>query len=108
MLQRIITYVTRRPKRVIALWVVAVLALASIGSTQSYRVTTDDMTEFLPEGSESAVATRYAQEAFGQRKGTYTVTALVERADGRRLTHADQAAVGALSEIGRASCRERV
>ena len=98
MLQRIITYVTRRPKRVIALWVVAVLALASIGSTQSYRVSTDDMTEFLPEGSESAVATRYAQEEFGQQKGTYTVTALVERADGGRLTQADHAAVGALSE----------
>src|SRR5215213_2014759 len=98
MLQRIITYVTRRPKRVIALWVVAVLALASIGSTQSYRVSTDDMTEFLPEASASAVATRYAQEQFGQQKGTYTVTALVERADGGRLTQADQAAVGALSE----------
>jgi putative drug exporter of the RND superfamily len=97
-LQRIITYVTRRPKRVIALWLVAVTALATVGASQSYRVTTDDMTEFLPEGSESAVATHYAQDAFGQQKGTYTVTALVERADGGRLTRADRAAIGALSE----------
>jgi RND superfamily putative drug exporter len=98
MLQRIITYVTRRPKRVIALWVVAVIGLAIIGNTQSYRVTTDDMAEFLPEGSESARATRYAQDAFGQQKGTHTVTALVERSDGRPLTDADRAAVGAISE----------
>jgi RND superfamily putative drug exporter len=98
MLQRIITYVTRRPKRVIALWLVAVIGLAVIGSTQSYRVTTDDMAEFLPEGSESALATRYAQEAFGQQKGTHTVTALVERSDGRPLTTADRARVEALSQ----------
>ena len=98
MLQRITTYVTRRPKRVIALWIVGVIGLAMVGTTQSYRVTTDDMTEFLPEGSQSAVATRYAQEAFGQQKGTYTVTALVERADGGRVTHSDRAAVGAVSE----------
>jgi uncharacterized membrane protein YdfJ with MMPL/SSD domain len=98
MLQRIITYVTRRPKRVIVLWLVAVIGLAVIGSTQSYRVTTDDMAEFLPEGSESALATRYAQEAFGQQKGTHTVTALVERSDGRPLTTADRARVEALSQ----------
>jgi len=98
MLQRIIAFATRRPKRVIALWIVAVLGLASIGGTQSYRVTTDDMTEFLPESSESAVATRYAQEEFGQKKGTSTVTAVVERADGARLTASDRAAIGVLSE----------
>jgi RND superfamily putative drug exporter len=98
MLQRIITYVTRRPKRVIALWLVAVVGLGVVGGTQGYRVTTDDTAEFLPDGSESALATRYAQEAFGQRKGTRTVTALVERADGRPLSDADRAAVAALSE----------
>jgi putative drug exporter of the RND superfamily len=97
-LQRIISYVTRRPKRIIALWLVAVLALGAVGATQSYRVTTDDMAEFLPDGSQSALATRYAQEAFGQQKGTRTVTALVERADGRTLTAADRAAVATLSE----------
>jgi putative drug exporter of the RND superfamily len=98
MLQRTITFATRRPKRVIALWVVAVLALSSIGSTQAYRVTTDDMSEFLPSGSESALATRYAEEAFGQQKGTRTVTALVERSDGERLTKADRGATAALTQ----------
>jgi RND superfamily putative drug exporter len=98
MLQRIISFVTRHPKRVIAVWLVAAVGLAMVGSTQSYRATTDDMGEFLPDGSESALATRYAQEAFGQEKGTRTVTALVERSDGRTLDARDRAAVGALSE----------
>jgi RND superfamily putative drug exporter len=98
MLQRLITYVTRRPKRVIAMWLVAVIALAAVGSTQSYRVTTDDTAEFLPDRSESARATRYAQDAFGQEKGTHTVTALVERSDGRPLTAADRDAVATISE----------
>jgi len=98
MLQRVITYATHRPKRVIAAWLVAVVALAMIGGAQSYRVTTDDIAEFLPDGSESALATRYAQQAFGQQKGAHTVTAVVERSDGRALTRADRAAVGALSE----------
>ena len=98
MLQRIISFVTRHHKRVIAVWLVAAVGLAMVGSTQSYRATTDDMGEFLPDGSESALATRYAREAFGQEKGTRTVTALVERSDGRALDARDRAAVGALSE----------
>jgi RND superfamily putative drug exporter len=98
MLQRIITFATRRPKRVIVVWLVAVLALSSIGSTQAYRVTTDDMSEFLPGGSESALATRYAEDAFGQQKGTRTVTALLERSDGKRLTKADLAETAALTQ----------
>jgi RND superfamily putative drug exporter len=98
MLQRIITFATRRPKRVIALWLVAVIALSAIGATQSYRVTTDEMAEFLPRSSESALATRYAQDAFGQQKGTRTVTALVERSDGERLTQRNRAAIADLTE----------
>jgi RND superfamily putative drug exporter len=98
MLQRIIRYVTRHPKRVIAVWAVAAIGLAVVGTSQAYRVTTDDLSEFLPDGSQSALATRYAQEAFGQEKGTHTVTALVERADSGRLTAADRSAVMELSE----------
>jgi RND superfamily putative drug exporter len=97
MLQRLIRFVTRRPKRVIALWVVVAIALGVVGSTQSYRVTTDDMAAFLPKGSEAALATRYAQDAFGRQKGTRTVTAIVDRADGGPMTTADQARVAALA-----------
>ncbi len=97
MFHRITTFVTRRPKTVIALWAVVALALSSIGGAFAYKVTTDDTARFLPKGSESAQATSYAQTAFGQQKGTHTVTMLVKRADGRPLTAADRAQVRALA-----------
>jgi RND superfamily putative drug exporter len=97
MFKRIITFVTRHPKRVIALWAVLALALSSLGGGLAYKATTDDTTQFLPKGSESAQATKYAETAFGQQKGTRTVTMLVKRADGRALTGADRAEIRSLS-----------
>jgi putative drug exporter of the RND superfamily len=97
MFHRITTFVTRRPKTVIALWVVVALALSSIAGAYGYKVTTDDTAQFLPKGSESAQATAYAQTAFGQQKGTHTVTMLVKRADGHALTAADRAQIRALA-----------
>ena len=98
MLRRITDYVTRKPKRVIVLWIAAVIILGGIGSSQAYRVTTDDVAGFLPEHTESAQATRFAQDAFGQQKGTHTVTALVERADGGKLNRGDRAQVARLAD----------
>jgi putative drug exporter of the RND superfamily len=89
MLSRIIQFSTSRPKRVIALWAVILLGLGSIGAGFGYKVVTDDTTQFLPNGSESARATDLARDAFGQHKGTRTVSMLVKRTDGAALTAGD-------------------
>src|SRR5688500_16010018 len=98
MLQRIITYVTAHPKRIILVWLVAAVALTAVGTQAGHRVVTDDTAQFLPKSSESARATEFAETAFGAQAGTTTVTALVKRADGRSLTAADSAGVAALSD----------
>jgi putative drug exporter of the RND superfamily len=97
MLSRIIQFSTSRPKRVIALWFVIVLALASIGVGFGYKVVTDDTAQFLPKGSESAQAVDFARTAFGQQKGTQTVTMLVKRTDDASLTAGDQAEIRSLA-----------
>lgn len=80
---------TRRPWMVIAVWVVAALALASIGSAKLYKVTTDDTSSFLPTSYESVRAIKFGETHFGQIKGATTVTGLVRRTDGGRLTGGD-------------------
>jgi RND superfamily putative drug exporter len=97
MLSRIIHFSTSHPKRVIALWFVVVLALASIGAASGYKVVTDDTAQFLPKGSESAQAVDFARTAFGQQKGTQTVTMLVKRTDGAPLTAGDRADIRSLA-----------
>jgi RND superfamily putative drug exporter len=101
MLRRVIHFSTSRPKRVIALWFVVVLALASIGAGFGYKVLTDDTAQFLPKGSESARAVDFAQTAFGQQKGTQTVTMLVKRTDGASLTASDRAEIRSLTAATR-------
>src|SRR5688572_27865385 len=98
MLQRIITYVTAHPKRIILMWLVAAVALTGVGTQLGHRVVTDDTAQFLPKSSESARATQFAETAFRVEEGTTTVTALVKRSDGRRLTAADRAGVAALTD----------
>jgi putative drug exporter of the RND superfamily len=93
MIRRVITFTIRRPKRVIALWAVVALALASLSGTLGYKVVTDDTAQFLPKGSESAQATKFGQESFGRQNGTSTVTVVLKRRDDRPLTAADQAEV---------------
>jgi putative drug exporter of the RND superfamily len=97
MLSTIIRFATTRPKRVIVVWLIVALGLASAGSLFGYKVTTDDTARFLPKGSESAQATKYAQTAFGQQKDVRTVTALVKRGDGQPLTAADRKAIRVLA-----------
>ncbi|HEX5620006.1 MAG TPA: MMPL family transporter [Solirubrobacteraceae bacterium] len=97
MFHRIITFTTRFPKSVIAFWLLLALALSSVSAGVGYKVMTDDTSEFLPKGSESAQAIAYAQDAFGVQKGTRTVTMLVKRDDGKALTAADRSQVGALA-----------
>jgi putative drug exporter of the RND superfamily len=95
MFRRITSLVTRRPKTVIALWAVIALALSSLGGSLAYKATTDDTAQFLPKGSESALATKYAQTAFGQEKGAHTVTA--RQARRRRAAHRDRPRTGRLA-----------
>src|SRR5215204_5821709 len=97
MLKSVIAFATRYPKLLIALWAVVAIALASISGVYGYKVVSDDTAQFLPRGSESAQAIRYAETAFGQQKGTRTVTALVKRADGTALTAADRTAIRSLA-----------
>jgi RND superfamily putative drug exporter len=97
MLSRIIQFATSRPKRVIALWAVVALALASVSAGFGYKVITDDTSQFLPKGSESAQAVEYARSAFGQEKGTQTVSMLVKRGDGRALTSEDRSGIRSLA-----------
>src|SRR5215207_1015505 len=97
MLSSVIRFSTRYPKRVIALWAVVSIALAAVTASFGYKVVTDDVGHFLPKGSESSEAADYAETAFGQQQGTRTVTVLVKRADGSRLTAADRAEVRSLT-----------
>jgi RND superfamily putative drug exporter len=97
MISRVVRYTTSKPKRVIVVWLIAALALATVGGLKSFEVTTDDTAQFLPKSSESAEATRYAQQAFGVEKGTHTVTVLVKRSDGRPLAAADRSHIGDLA-----------
>jgi RND superfamily putative drug exporter len=96
MFRRIITFATRHPKRVIALWAIVAIALASMSALFGYKVVTDDTAQFLPKGAESAQASRYAEMHFGQERGARAVTVVVKRADGGALTAADRAEVRAL------------
>jgi RND superfamily putative drug exporter len=96
-LSRIIQFSTSRPKRVIALWAVILLALGVIGAGFGYKVVTDDTAQFLPEGSESARAIDLARDTFGQQKGTQTVSMLVKRTDGAALTPGDRAEIRSLA-----------
>src|SRR5215213_2108850 len=101
MLSRIIDFSTSRPKRVIALWFAAALALAWIGASFGYKVVTDDTAQFLPKGSESAQAVELARTAFGQQKGTQTVTMLVKRTDRTPLTPGNQTEIRSLAAATR-------
>jgi putative drug exporter of the RND superfamily len=96
-LSRIIQFSTSRPKRVIALWAVILLALGAIGAGFGYKVVTDDTAQFLPKGSESARAIDLARDTFGQQKGTQTVSMLVKRTDGAALTPGDRAEIRSLA-----------
>jgi RND superfamily putative drug exporter len=82
-------FATRRPWIVIAAWLVAAVALSTIGAARLYRVTTDDTSSFLPTSYESVRGIKFGETHFGQIKGATTVTGLVRRNDGGNLTPAD-------------------
>src|SRR5689334_9612857 len=87
---------TRRPWLVIGAWVLAAVALSSIGGAKLYDVTTDDTSSFLPRSYESVRAIKFGESRFGQIKGATTVTGLVQRNDHQALTSSDERAVKTL------------
>jgi putative drug exporter of the RND superfamily len=97
MFNRTITFSTRHPKRIIALWALVAVALGSLSGMFGYKVITDDTAGFLPKSAESARAAKYGQRHFGQQEGARTVIVLVKRTDGASLTAADRAHARALA-----------
>ncbi|CCH16251.1 Protein of unknown function [Micromonospora lupini str. Lupac 08] len=81
---------------VIAGWVLA--AAAIILTTPSLSaITSADQESFLPRSYESVQATELGQKAFPQQ-ATATAIIVVKRADGQKLTPADEARVGQLAQ----------
>ncbi|MEU8167786.1 MMPL family transporter [Micromonospora sp. NPDC049004] len=81
---------------VIAGWVLA--AAAIILTTPSLSdITSADQESFLPRSYESVQATELGQKAFPQQ-ATATAVIVVKRADGQKLTPADEAKVGQLAQ----------
>lgn len=95
MIRALTGYSTRRPWRVIAVWVLLGAALIALTPTMLARVTQHQSADFLPNSYDSAAAQRIAEEKFGANPDTTTVTVLVARADGKALGTADQARVEA-------------
>jgi RND superfamily putative drug exporter len=81
---------TRHPWITISIWFTLGLLLSGIGASLLPDVVNDDTGAFLPESTESAQATKYAQTAFGQVPGTSTVAIVVKPQEGGKLDRADQ------------------
>ena len=82
------------PKTVIALWAVVALGLGlarRLTCLQGHHRPTPRSS--CPRAPSPRRPTKYAQSAFGQQKGAHTVTVLIKRADGARLTAADRTQV---------------
>ncbi|WBB70776.1 MMPL family transporter [Micromonospora sp. WMMD812] len=96
MFERLGRFVVGRAWWVIAGWVVA--AIAIIATTPSLSdITSADQESFLPRSYESVQATELGQKAFPQQ-ATATAIIVVKRADGQKLTPADEARVGQLAQ----------
>lgn len=96
MFERLGKFVVRRAWWVIAGWVVA--AAAIILTTPSLSdITSADQESFLPRSYESVQATELGQKAFPQQ-ATATAVIVVKRADGQKLTPADESTVGKLAQ----------
>ncbi|MFF4876350.1 MMPL family transporter [Micromonospora sp. NPDC000668] len=96
MFERLGRFVVGRAWWVIAGWVLA--AAAIILTTPSLSdITSADQESFLPRSYESVQATELGQKAFPQQ-ATATAIIVVKRADGQKLTPADEAKVGQLAQ----------
>jgi putative drug exporter of the RND superfamily len=90
MLSRITAAMARHPWRVLAVWLLIGVGAAFYAQSRQADVTTNDTSSFLPTRYESVRATKLGEAKFGVAKGATTVTARIKRADGTRLTAADE------------------
>ncbi|MFE9958152.1 MMPL family transporter [Micromonospora sp. NPDC005299] len=96
MFERLGRFVVGKAWWVIAGWVIA--AAAIILTTPSLSdITSADQESFLPRSYESVQATELGQKAFPQQAAA-TATIVVKRADGQKLTPADEAKVGQVAQ----------
>ncbi|RLU83607.1 multidrug transporter [Streptomyces griseocarneus] len=98
MIRALTGFSTRSPWKVIALWAVLGIGLSLLGQALVFRVTQPRSGGFLPASYDSAAALKVAEERFGVKPDANTVTVLVARADGKKLTGPDRSRVGAVAE----------
>ena len=106
MFERLGRFVVHNPWKVIAAWVLTTVAIVAFAPSLG-EVVNRDQTEFLPSSYESVQALALAEQAFGQGNES-SATVVVKRADGQRLTEADQAKVAELGQRLQAAGIERV
>ncbi|MEV8523580.1 MMPL family transporter [Streptomyces sp. NPDC052000] len=95
MIRALTGYSTRHPWKVIALWAVLGVALSALAPILIARVTQSQTGDFLPRSYDSAAALHIAREQFGEDPDATTVTVLVARSDGKKLSAADHKRVEA-------------
>ncbi|MFH9071009.1 MMPL family transporter [Streptomyces alboflavus] len=94
MIRALTGFSTRNAWKVIAVWSVVGVLLAIVGQALIHRVTQTQTGDFLPRTYDSAAALKIAEEEFGEKPDANTVTLLVARSDGERLTAADRRRIG--------------
>nr|BFD86307.1 MMPL family transporter [Streptomyces sp. Xyl84] len=90
MIRALTGFSTRNPWKVITLWVLLGIGLTILGQALMFRVTESQLGDFLPKSYDSAAALKVAEDKFGVKPDVNSVTMLVERADGKPLSVADQ------------------
>ncbi|MFE5768251.1 MMPL family transporter [Streptomyces sp. NPDC056485] len=90
MIRALTGFATRSPWKVIALWAVLGIATAVLGQAFLFRATQPSAGEFLPATYDSAAALKVAEEHFGVKPDANPLTVLVARADGAKLSDADE------------------
>ncbi|MFJ3175706.1 MMPL family transporter [Streptomyces roseus] len=90
MIRALTGFATRSPWKVIALWAVLGIAMAVLGQAFLFRATQPSAGEFLPATYDSAAALKVAEEHFGVKPDANPLTMLVARADGAKLSDADE------------------
>src|SRR5918997_145149 len=99
MLSRTARWSAAHPWRTVLLWLVIAVPVGVAGAVGQFAVSTDDTARFLPADAPSRQALAIGREDFGLAPGTSTVTALVERDDGRPLGTEDRRAIEGLRAV---------
>ncbi|MCD6726006.1 MAG: MMPL family transporter [Solirubrobacteraceae bacterium] len=96
MFDRLARFVVRHARLTIGLWLVAAIAIVPF-SPKLGEVTNSDEASFLPSSYESVQAARLADRAFPEQSGA-TGVLVFQRADGGRLTAADQGRLASVAQ----------